>query len=682
MDLQVPLRKVLTQIFLLLVFLFSKQLAWAQEELADLSLEQLLNVRVSSVATLFNQTALESTGAVSVVTRENWEKNNSQQLTHAVEMVPAVMSYEDDGGFNDINIRGYAVDSNGIAFFLDGIPLGLYSLGGANSNKNIDLGVLEKIELLRGPGSAIYGNEAFHGVVSMKTWSSPVDKYHAEAAVGNFGLYRASLNLSKGITSRIRLTLLGGLTSRKNENVEYQFTDINPETNAPEAGSWIEQRGINQADAVLKIKDSATSTELSLYYIGYDTDSWVGAQFPIEAPFGLQVGLRDKLYVARLSNTLTLPGQITLESALMYWSSRIYRYSEPAQNLDHLILNSFFADQRSKLDLFFKRQSDTFIPMRILLGYTLDWQNVPAVLAHNPTPLPIPNLPFQHAQRIINSVLLNTETDLIKEKLRFIAGARYDLFSSVDGNLLSPTLGFIYFVDNENSLKLIYGKSVRALGALERFPITADIIPNPNAQPEMLDTLELLSSHETQNFSLESGIFYTQWNNGLLYAPAPRQPSFITLENGEKDRRCGVETNAKVKIEKMSWFVSGSFVKSFTVEAGYQSYRSFPEVLLTWGLDYRLSALNLDIGLYNRHQWLRSEGTFFNSPSLGPYFRTDFSANWDVGPALKQKKNRYRMAFNVRNIFNRTNTIPSLNNYPGGFQEPGVSGQLSMSVTL
>ncbi|MGZ5079199.1 MAG: TonB-dependent hemoglobin/transferrin/lactoferrin family receptor [Usitatibacter sp.] len=131
--------------------------------------------------------AVDSTPAkVSVIERSELERRLARDLRDAFRYEPGV-SIENGAtrfGLGNIAIRG--LDGNRVQMLQDGIrlPDGFRIGSFSNASRNpFDLDLLSRIEILRGPGSALYGSDALAGVVSMTTLD-PRDLLGAGRAAG------------------------------------------------------------------------------------------------------------------------------------------------------------------------------------------------------------------------------------------------------------------------------------------------------------------------------------------------------------------------------------------------------------------------------------------------------------------------------------------------------------------
>lgn len=172
---------------MLILFGFAAQnLGAAQLDLSELSLEQLLDVKVTS-ASKFEQRASAAPSAVQVINREDIERYGWRTLTEAMNSLPGIYSIN-DRAYDYLGARGFLIPGDYNTRFL-------LLIDGQRNNDNIyqqallgnegwlDMSVVERIEYIPGPGSAIYGSNAMFGVINVitrgagKTAQSQVSTY-------------------------------------------------------------------------------------------------------------------------------------------------------------------------------------------------------------------------------------------------------------------------------------------------------------------------------------------------------------------------------------------------------------------------------------------------------------------------------------------------------------------------
>lgn len=131
--------------------------------------------------------------AVAALRTEDLQRAGATSLADVARLTPGLTFYQGNGGaLTAPTIRGLAVtvtnkfDSN-VGVFLDGVFLS------AKANVNVvDLFALERVEIVRGPQSALYGNNTFSGAINYVT-RKPTDNFEGQvrATIGSDGLYEA-----------------------------------------------------------------------------------------------------------------------------------------------------------------------------------------------------------------------------------------------------------------------------------------------------------------------------------------------------------------------------------------------------------------------------------------------------------------------------------------------------------
>ena len=140
----------------------------ADQSNAELELTELLKVRAVTGAR-HDQRLIDSPRQIGVVTAEDIRRRNYRSTPDALSDIVGVFVQEtNDGGGSPI-IRGLV--GNQILILVDGIRLnnGAYRLGPNQYLNTIDLNQIERIEVVRGAGSVLYGSDALGGVVNIIT---------------------------------------------------------------------------------------------------------------------------------------------------------------------------------------------------------------------------------------------------------------------------------------------------------------------------------------------------------------------------------------------------------------------------------------------------------------------------------------------------------------------------------
>lgn len=128
--------------------------------------------RVVVTATRTERAAGEVAASVDVIDRERMDRELVRTLEDLFRYEPGISVRSSFGrfGIGDIRIRG--LDGNRVRIETDGIGApDAFSIGSfSNANRNFtDLDTLKRVEVVRGPGSALYGSDALGGVVAFVT---------------------------------------------------------------------------------------------------------------------------------------------------------------------------------------------------------------------------------------------------------------------------------------------------------------------------------------------------------------------------------------------------------------------------------------------------------------------------------------------------------------------------------
>lgn len=148
--------------------------------------------------------------AVAAVTQDALVKAGAQSLDDVVRMTPGVtFNSGNAGGLAAPAMRGITnitstTFDNNVGVFLDGVYLS------AKSNLDIDLFNLARVEVIKGPQSALYGNNAFAGAINY-VLDRPADHLSGriKASVGTDDMYEIAGKISVPITDSLRVMGVG-----------------------------------------------------------------------------------------------------------------------------------------------------------------------------------------------------------------------------------------------------------------------------------------------------------------------------------------------------------------------------------------------------------------------------------------------------------------------------------------
>jgi outer membrane receptor for ferrienterochelin and colicin len=185
----------------LVSFLLTGNFAIAQdnEALFDLSLSDLLDIEVTT-ASKTSQKISEAPSIISVITSTDIKNMGARDIVDVLRTAPGFdLVMHDAEPYHVTSIRGIS-NNNKIKMMINGhTPGGLETEFRANFNI-IPIASIERIEIIRGPGSALYGAGAFTGVINIITKKGKQNSSTLSIEAGSFAMLKpyCELSLNKG----------------------------------------------------------------------------------------------------------------------------------------------------------------------------------------------------------------------------------------------------------------------------------------------------------------------------------------------------------------------------------------------------------------------------------------------------------------------------------------------------
>src|SRR5436190_19823033 len=162
------------------------QIVPAPPDLAGATLEELMQIRVTS-ASRKEQRADDVAAAVFVITQDDIRRSGMRTLPELLRLVPGAQVSQINSSNWAVSIRGFnGLFSNKLLVLVDGRSIYRRAFSGVFWHaEDLMLGDIDRIEVVRGPGGAVWGANAVNGVINVVT----------KAAANTQGL---SVNVSAG----------------------------------------------------------------------------------------------------------------------------------------------------------------------------------------------------------------------------------------------------------------------------------------------------------------------------------------------------------------------------------------------------------------------------------------------------------------------------------------------------
>jgi iron complex outermembrane receptor protein len=234
--------------FVLLVALLALPLSRARAEdgasdgpppadLTTLTIEQLMEVEVDTVsgASRYEQPITEAPASVTIVTAEEIKMYGYRTLADILQSVPG-FSVTNDRNYRYAGIRGLGIPGDyGTRFLLlvDGVRQNdtVYQTGYIGYEMVVDVDLIERVEIIRGPGHTLYGANAMMGVINVITRRGrDMDGVEVSGATGSFDTYKGRLSYGKKFEAGPEMLLSGTFLHSRGQDLYYPEFD-SPSTN-------------------------------------------------------------------------------------------------------------------------------------------------------------------------------------------------------------------------------------------------------------------------------------------------------------------------------------------------------------------------------------------------------------------------------------------------------------------
>ena len=270
-----------------LLLAFVSSFAWGQsdDELFEASLEDLLNMEIT-VASKTGLSAREAPGIVSVITKDEIKNSGARDMIDVLRLVPGISFNSDVEGIVGISMRGNWANEGKLLLMVDGQEQNEVNYGSLQFGNRYDVNQIERVEIIRGPGSSIYGGFAELGVINIIT-KDGADLNGVEVA-GTYGAYSDTYgrqNLSLAVGKQIndfKFSVAGFLANGQRSNA--QFTDVWGDQASMKDASALDQASVNVGVQYKGLQGRLFVDNYSTTTVAYYDAVLTGSPLPVDYP--------------------------------------------------------------------------------------------------------------------------------------------------------------------------------------------------------------------------------------------------------------------------------------------------------------------------------------------------------------------------------------------------------------
>jgi len=446
----------------------------------DLSFEQLANIEVSGPSKT-TERAIDAPAAVTIVTSDEIRAFGFRTLGEVLNVAPGFFSFS-DLAYGYVGVNGFAPIgsvNNRVLLLVDGFPTNdnVWEQALLGQEAVIDLDLIDRIEIIRGPGSSVYGANAFVAVINviLKTPAQLSSGGNAQAGSGDQRGGSATYSASAGEDLRYDLHA----SYEASDGLDVTFP---PQPGIPNGAEYAGVDGSNIAHAFAKILDGNLRVNLGFserrQQVGY------GLHGSVQGVAGSWVRDGETFADAHYDGTLSEDTNYTLRASL--------------------------AQMRYDADINDPGPTPTGI-LPESVGATGDWIDTEATATHH----------FSTDDRLIFGVEARRDTRENITQQNTLQGVfedvdatlnRYGIYAQSDVDWsehwstsigirddindtrsnVNPRLAVMWKPSAEQTVKLLYGSAFRQPSAFERyFAQPPSFLINPYLDPERIHTTEL-----------------------------------------------------------------------------------------------------------------------------------------------------------------------------------------------
>ena len=478
--------------------------------LKGLSLEELMDTPIG-VAAKHESNLRDTPSIVSVITADEIAKSGARDLIDVLRTVPGFDFGVDIDGVVGVGVRGTWAHEGGLLLLIDGIEMNERGYATTQFGQHYPLAHIQRIEIMRGAGSVIYGGMAKLGVINIITKSAEdLSGVHLAGSYGKMSKATGHQNISLmagEVLDDLKVSFLS--TKGTGQRSDRVYTDASGDTLDLKNSNHTKPQMVNFGMQYKGLSFRALLDD-------YQTDGRDGLS-------KIRTNLTTRNFK---SDNFDLRYQENLSPKLKLNVNLNYSRQKPWEAWD-------YGD-----NVFLERETSD----RYLGGLNLQYQ----FSEHFDVIMGAEHRQEQFTDQIAQVSLPNRNNTVFFESLNkgdwgnLTLGVRYDQYSRF-GNNLAPRLGFTRNFGSFH-IKALYNHAFRA-------PTAFNLLINPNLRPELTKTLEFSLGYDiNKNMLVTANVFNMESKDTIIYGVIPgAQADEEIYYNAAKSGTRGAEIETRWK---------------------------------------------------------------------------------------------------------------------------------------
>ena len=450
---------------------------------------------------------------------------------------------------------------------------------------------IKRIEVIRGPGSAMYGEDAFTAVINIITKDAKdIDGIRVSSGYGSFDTYDENIVFGKtfgniGISGSLRYRQTEGFNGIVESDLQTEIDNSLSPFGIPPASQAPSSVHDGRQEYDMNLKTTYKDFYFEGLYINKNKGPFIGPQYALNDESDIETNyvfveagykktfeerftLKPRIYYDQFDNNWyveSLPEGTT--SGINYFDLNgdgIPETPVPVIHPDGVIGNGKVIERIVGTEIPF--DYELFDGNIFTLGFEyrlINQSDVHFLSNFNPATMePLDSVqdfsetyPFiKETTRSFWSVYLQDIWD-ITNTLNLTLGVRHDQYNDF-GNATSPRAGLTWAFTKDASLKVLYGEAFRAPSFTEMYTTNQPaVFGNPDLEPETIRTYEVgLSYRCNKHVTSSLNYFINDISDLITLRPTDETQSAFRYENFGDARVQGIEMETKVDI------TSGNYV--------------------------------------------------------------------------------------------------------------------------